>query len=85
MKLSEGLKQILRPVHDRPEILRILDPIVGLAAGVMLIYASTLGFAAFGMLIACAFVAFMILSRVFGVKFDFDPAMFQKYASAATH
>ena len=85
MKLKDGLKQILRPVHDRPEILRILDPLVGIVAGSALVVTSTLGFGAFGMLIACAFVAYAILSRIFGVSFDFDPAVFQKYASAATH
>jgi hypothetical protein len=89
MKLKDtlnGLSQILRPVHDRPEILRVLDPIIGFAAATALVYASTLGFAAFGMLLACAFVAYQILTRIFGVSFDFDPAMFQKYAQGpATH
>lgn len=79
MKLSD-LKQVLRPIHDRPDALRFLDPIVGIFAGAALIYASALGFAAFGVLLACAFLAFQLLSKVFGVKFDFDPALFQQYA-----
>jgi hypothetical protein len=79
------LKQVFRPVHDRPEILRLFDPIIGAAAGVALVAASTLGFAAFGVMLACGFLAFMLLTRVFGIRFDFDPELFQKYANAATH
>ena len=84
MKLSD-LKQVLRPTHDRPEILRILDPIIGIIAGVALIYTSAFGFAAFGVLLACAFLAFQILTKIFGVKFDFDPALFQQYARGSAN
>jgi hypothetical protein len=79
MKLSD-LKQVLRPMHERPELLRLFDPIIGLIFGAALVYTSALGFAAFGVLLACAFLAFQILTKVFGVKFDFDPALFQQYA-----
>lgn len=90
MKLADVqdvlFKQVLRPVHDRPDMLRMFDPLVGVLAGASLVWASGLGFAAFGVLLACAFLAFQILTRVFGVSFDFDPELFQKYASAAaTH
>ena len=84
MKLSD-LKQVLRPVHERPELLRFLDPIIGIIAGGALIYASALGFSAFGVLLACAFLAFQILTKIFGVKFDFDPALFQQYARSAAN
>jgi len=82
MNLAD-LKQVFRPIHDRPEMFRLFDPIVGALAGVALVAASTLGFAAFGLLMACAFIAFLLLTRVFGVRLDFDPELFQKYAQAA--
>ncbi len=82
MKLSD-LKQVFRPVHERPEILRFFDPIIGAVAGIALVYTSALGFASFGVMLACAFLAILILTRIFGVSLDFDPELFQKYAAQA--
>lgn len=74
-----GLGALLQPAYSRPEILRIFDPIIALSAGIALVSASALGFAAFGVLVACALIAYLIITQVFGLSVELNPEMFQKF------
>jgi len=78
-KKPGGLGALLQPAYSRPEILRIFDPIIALGAGIALVSASALGFAAFGVLVACALIAYLIITQVFGLSVELNPEMFQKF------
>ncbi len=69
----------LKPVHPRPDILRLFDPLVAALAGSALVMLSALGFAAFGVVLSCAFLAFLVLTRVFGISLDLDPQLFRQF------
>jgi hypothetical protein len=81
MKVPDSVRSWLKPVHVRPDLLRIFDPLVATLAGSMLLVTSTLGFAAFGILLVCAFLSYLILTRIFGITLDLDPNLFRQYAS----
>jgi hypothetical protein len=84
MKMPDSLRSWLKPVHPRPELLRIFDPLIATFAGAALLATASLGFGAFGVLLACAFLSYLILTRIFGISLDFDPNLFRQYAGPPT-
>ena len=76
---SRTLGQFLRPSPDREGIRRLIDPVVAVVAGSALITTSGLGFAAFGVLVACAFVVYWLLTHVFGISVELNPEMFRQF------
>lgn len=76
---SRALGQFLRPASDREGLRKLIDPVVAVVAGSALITASGLGFAAFGVLIASAFVIYWLLTHVFGISVELNPEMFRQF------
>jgi len=74
---TQTLGAFLRPAYSRPELMRIFDPLVAIGAGIGLLSASALGFAAFGVLVACALIAYLIITQVFGISVELNPEMFR--------
>jgi hypothetical protein len=76
---GQALGALLSPAYARPQIMKIFDPIVAVGAAVALLSASALGFGAFGVLVACALIAYLIITQVFGISVELNPEMFQKF------
>jgi hypothetical protein len=84
MKLSD-LGQFLRPTHKSGGLAQsLIDPLIALAAGTALVLTSGLGFAAFGVLIACTFLVYQLLTQVFGVHIELNPDVLRQYGFPPT-
>ncbi len=77
---GRALSELFRPAYSRPEIMKLFDPLVAAAAAAALVGTSALAFAAFGVLLACAFLAWLIITQVFGIQIELDPDMLNKFA-----
>lgn len=76
---SRTLGQFFRPSSNREGLQRLLEPAVAVLAGSALVVASGVGFAAFGVLVASAFMVYWLLTHVFGISVELNPEMFRQF------